>query len=255
MQVFGKLWSVPPWFPRGSLLTDQHKSSPSDSSAGHSSAGFSWRGLLSPVVCISRGLEDRLWNLQDCHFSSLLSWYSSSNKHFFFSLSLQLINSTAILGLVLHKGMRKTVCTCKYVLRGRKRDDFWWMLSDKKSFLNAEENHYMFYYIFHKMRTVAVSSGIGWSSDPSNINLHPAAQSIKHHHTHKHFFSFQCLNKSNLGLCVWEGKFYYLCYSSSVSVSLWLDDTVASVFIYSKKRGESDHQSAHILLSRTANEV
>lgn len=83
MQGFGKLWSVPPSFPRGSLLTDQHKSSPSDSSAGHNSAGFSWRGLLSPVVCISCGLEDRLWNLQDCHFSSLLSWYSSSNKHFF----------------------------------------------------------------------------------------------------------------------------------------------------------------------------
>lgn len=48
----------------------------------------------------------------------------------------------------------------------------------------AEENHYMLYYIFHKMRTVAASSGIGWSSDPSNINLQPAAQSIKHHHTH-----------------------------------------------------------------------
>lgn len=80
-----------PLIPQGVLAHGpvQHKSSPSDSSVGHRSAGCSWRGLLSPVVCISHGLEDRLWNLLDstaCHFSSLPSWYSSFNKHVFLSL-------------------------------------------------------------------------------------------------------------------------------------------------------------------------
>lgn len=184
MQVFGKLWSVPPSFPRGSLLTDQHKSSPSDSSAGHSSAGFSWRGLLSPVICISRGLEDRLWNLQDCHFSSLLSWYSSSNKHFF-SLSLFATYQqysyfrTCSAQRNEENSVHMQICAQRQETRR-----FLMNAQCQEIFPNVEENHYMFYYIFHKMRTVAVSSGIGWSSDPSNINLQPAAQSIKPHHTH-----------------------------------------------------------------------
>lgn len=98
----------------------------------------------------------------------------------------------------------------------------------------VEGDQYMLCYIFHQMRTAALNSGIRWSSYVSNIKPQPAAQSI----TQTFLFFPPSVWTKATWVCVWDGKFYYLCYSSAVPTSPAGWYSSFSFYIQCTERGE-----------------
>lgn len=86
-----------------------------------------------------------------------------------------------------------------------------------------------------------------------SVQYKAAASSIIYH-TNISFFSLPVFEQKQLGFVC--GMVNFITFVTALPFPpLQLDDTVASVFIYSVQRDESNHQSVHILLSRTRNQL